>query len=142
MKKGLFSTEADLVVLQAINWLEDRKHYRIPAIAPYIRPTGKRRFSDQDKRDLRDMAKHSGWQEVGGQAIRQRDDLTGLEFSGDVIGRTSWVGQPEWAKGFGMSPADISQAVEKAIAGERLGSKQREIVQSMIEALYDERAQP
>lgn len=135
---GIFSIDADLVVLKAMNWLEDRKTYRIPAIAPYIAPTGKRRFSDKDKADLRDMAKHSGWQEVGGQAMRTRGEHG--DFSGEVVGRTVWAGQPEWARGFGMSPAEISAALEKAIAGERLGSKQREIVQAMIDALYEERA--
>lgn len=148
MKKGIFSVQADLVVLQAMNWLEERKHYRIPAIAPYIRPTGKRRFSDQDKRDLRDMARHSGWQEVGGMGTGARTAFearhgvkTQEEMNALGMGRTHWLGQPEWARGFGMNPAEILAAVDKAIAGERLGPKQREIVQAMMEALYEERAQ-
>lgn len=138
MKKGIFSPEADLLVLRAMNWLQDRQHYRIPAIAPYIAPTGKRRFSDKDKADLRDMAKHSGWQEVGGQAMREQSRY---QTGGQVVGRTVWAGQPDWARGFGMSPAEISDALEKAIAGQRLGSKQRELIQSMVDALYEDRAQ-
>ena len=145
--KGIFSVEADLVVIRAMNWLEDRKHYRIPAICPYVRPTGKRHFSDQDKAALRDMARHSGWQEVGGMGTGARSAFErslGVKSQEEMneagMGRTHWVGQPEWARGFGMNPAEILAAVDKAIAGERLGSKQREIVQAMLEALYEERA--
>lgn len=152
---GLFSIEADLVVMEATNWLQDRAYYRIPAIAPYIAPAGKRRFSEQDKADMRRMARESGWAEFGGKAAGGNETLghsvgghwltpsgkSQRELNEDGQGRTKWIGQPEWARGFGMSPEEIGHAVEKAIAGERLGSKQREVLQSMIDALYEQRAE-
>lgn len=145
---GLFSIEADLVVIEAVSWLQDRAYYRIPAIAPYIAPTGKRRFSAQDQADMRRMANESGWQEIGGRgtgagsyALERLGVRSAAEMNEAGLGRTVWLGQPEWARGFGMSPVEIGHAVEKAIAGERLGSKQREVVQSMIDALYEQRAE-
>lgn len=151
MKKGLFSAEADLVVLQAMNWLGDRQHYRLPAVAPYIRPTGKRHFSEADKKAMRAMAKTAVWAEVGGRAaghaeqnerLAQRLGFTKSQrqINEEGNGRTHWVGMPEWAQGFGMNRDEITAAVEKAIAGERLGSKQRDLLQSMIDAIYEQRA--
>ena len=145
---GLFSLEADLLVDAAIRWLEDRRHEVIPPITPFIRPTGKRPFTDQDCAALRAMAKTAVWQEVGGRAAGASNDWDakrlGLrdqrELNEEGIGRTHWVGMPEWAQGFGMNREEITAAVEKAINGERIGSKQRNLLQSMIDALYETRS--
>jgi hypothetical protein len=81
---------------------------------------------------LREMAKHSGWVERGGLAIRK---ASAYQSGGEVIGRTSWVGQPEWARGFGYSKAEIQAITEKAIAGKRLGRKQRLLFQAMRDTM-------
>lgn len=91
-------------------------------------------LSDSDRRTLRSMAEHSGWIERGGLAIREASKY---QTGGDVIGRTSWVGQPEWARGFGYGKAEIKAIVEKAIAGKRLGSKQKLLFRGMLEVLAE-----
>lgn len=89
-------------------------------------------LSDVDKSTLREMAKHSGWVERGGLAIRKASKF---QTGGEVIGRTSWVGQPEWARGFGYSKAEIQAIVEKRIAGKRLGKKQKLLIDVMLETM-------
>lgn len=87
---------------------------------------------------LRTMASNSRHLERGGQLIRKEVPNRGLSGGGvsEDLSRTAWVGQPEWAKGFGMTPAEIGTAVEKAIAGQRLGAKQGAIVETMIEEVH------
>jgi len=67
-------------------------------------------------------------------AIREQSDY---QTGGDVIGRTSWVGMPEWARGFGMNREEIRTAVEKAIAGKPLGSKQEQLIQTMLDVVAE-----
>ena len=55
--------------------------------------------------------------------------------AGDVVGRTSWVGRPDWARGFTYSPAELLAIVEKAIAGRHLGRLQRAIMDAMLEEI-------
>lgn len=69
---------------------------------------------------LRLMAANSGHLERGGLAMREQSDYCN---GGDVIGRTVWVGQPAWARGFGTVQR-ITATVEKAIAGKRRLCKQ------------------
>jgi hypothetical protein len=80
------------------------------------------------------MARHSGWQERGGRAIREAGDY---QTGGAVIGRTVWVGMPAWAQGFGMDKRTIRATVEKAIAGKPLGRQQHALIQSMLAAIAD-----
>jgi hypothetical protein len=73
---------------------------------------------------LRDMAADSGVKEYGGRVMRN--------LAGDAVGRTVWIGQPEWCKGFGYSKAQIVAIVEKAIAGRKLGKRQALLLESML----------
>lgn len=86
---------------------------------------------------LRIMAANSGWSEIGGRAIREPSDF---QTGGAVIGRTVWVGKPEWARGFGNVKA-ITATVEKAIAGKRkLCKQQRLLLDAMLYEIEDMRA--
>jgi hypothetical protein len=87
------------------------------------------RLHGSDFRTLRQMAKAANWSERGGRAIREAGDY---QTGGQVIGRTVWVGMPEWAQGFGWDSAMIKAIVEKAIAGKPLGEKQRRLIASML----------
>lgn len=89
-------------------------------------------MSDSDM--LRLMAEHSGHLERGGLAIREASvHCTG----GDVIGRTAWVGQPQWAQGLGLNRAQLKRAVERHLAGKRLGILQRTAIEAMQAELID-----
>lgn len=85
---------------------------------------------------LRIMGKNAGHLEVGGRAIR-RHDVRGKQYQHEVIGRTSWQGQPEWAAGSGLSQVGIEAAVEKSIAGERLGPREHAVVTAMLAELAE-----
>lgn len=91
-------------------------------------------IAEADRHVLREMARHSGWIERGGRAIRAPSKY---QAGGDVIGRTQWVGQPQWARGFGYSKADIEAITERGIAGKRLGRKQRLLFQTMRDVLAE-----
>lgn len=83
---------------------------------------------------LRLMAEHSGHLERGGLAMREASEhCTG----GDVIGRTVWSGQPEWAHGLGLNRAQLKRAVERHLAGKRLGILQRTAVEAMQAEILD-----
>jgi hypothetical protein len=73
---------------------------------------------------LRLMAVNSGWLETGGRVVRN--------LAGDAVGRTRWVGRPDWARGFPYSPDQLLAIVEKAIAGGRLGKMQHAILGAML----------
>lgn len=86
--------------------------------------------------DLREMAeKEGGWQQVGGRLKRN-------EETGEVIGRTSWLPNSDWWPGRpgGYSHEDTVRIVDKALAGERLGPKQQQLVEYMTEVLDARRA--
>lgn len=87
---------------------------------------------------LRSMAQQAVWIERGGRAIREASEY---QTGGDVIGRTSWIGMPEWARGFGYDRAAIVAAVEKAIAGEWLGDKQEILIRAMLDEIAGPRNQ-
>ena len=130
----LFSPEADNIIAKAFAWLGERELYQPEPVAQGRIYREAMVFSDDEQRILRLLADNSGWIERGGMAIRERSDyLTG----GDVVGRTNWVGQPDWAKGYGYDKAEIQNIAEKAIAGQRLGAKQVLLFQSMLDALAD-----
>jgi hypothetical protein len=78
---------------------------------------------------LRVMAANSGWIERGGLAIREPSRF---QTGGEVVGRTGWVGQPEWARGFGMNQPEIIATVEKALSGKRLGKLQALLLDEMM----------
>ena len=83
-------------------------------------------FQDQLVR----MADNAGWEEIGGRVI-MRD----LEGNGRMtaVGRTPWAPKEEWFVGGLGSKEQIQTAVRKAINGEKLGDKQRQIVEYMLD---------
>ena len=104
-------------------------------------------LSPEDLAFLRDMAKRSGWAERGGQLIRKADrnanrwEKTFAQGrTGEVSGRTNWVGRPEWARGIDLNPEQLSALVEKALAGKRLGPKQAAIWEHMLLTMADFKA--
>lgn len=87
------------------------------------------RLRGPDFATLRAMAKTAVWQERGGRAIREAGQY---QTGGAVVGRTVWVGMPDWAEGFGWDAPRIKAIVEKAIAGKPLGQKQRRLIAAML----------
>jgi hypothetical protein len=74
------------------------------------------------------------------QYPRYRD---GMAFSSEeqrilrsMAESSGWI----WARGFGYDKPEIKAIVEKAINGERLGSKQRLLMQSMLEVMAEAKA--
>jgi hypothetical protein len=110
-------------------------------------PLQKRLAADEELRDsLRSMAeRETGWAEVGGQMIRK--EVNGGRGNESEISRTSWIGNSDWwaeRPGGGpngdrsLSEEAVKAAVDKALAGEKLGSLQQRTVQFMID-VHDER---
>jgi hypothetical protein len=144
-----FSPEASDAIREAFTWLENRATQKADPIPAYRLYRRGMNLTDADKHLLRDLAKHSGWTERGGQLIRKYDPNASdwerkfaIGQTGEVSGRTQWLGQPEWAHGFGYSKADIQMIVEKAIAGEKLASKQTVLIQTMLDVMAELQAQP
>lgn len=144
-----FSAEASEAIREAFTWLETRASKKADPIPAYRLYRQGMSLTDADKHLLRDLAKHSGWIERGGQMLRKYDPnasdwerLYAQGQTGEVEGRTQWLGQPEWARGFGYSKADIQMIVEKAIAGEKLASKQTILIQTMLDVMAELQAQP
>lgn len=92
---------------------------------------------ESDAELLRVLAANSGWLETGGRAIRQPSDYC---TGGDVVGVTNWIGRPEWALDSGLTQPQIIEAVEKHIAGKRLGRRQAAVVAAALEAIGEMRA--
>jgi hypothetical protein len=135
--KQLFTAEADKAIAEAFAWLARRELYVPEPIVKQVLYRQGMFLSEEDQRILRNMAEHSGWVEKGGRAIREASEY---QAGGEVIGRTSWIGQPEWARGFGYNKAEIQAIVEKAIAGQRLASKQTLLIQAMLDVLAESKA--
>lgn len=84
--------------------------------------------------ELRRMGDGAGWAEAGGKLVRD-------PLSGEVTGRTEWVPKEDWfairpkdASGrFEMSAEEIRQAVNKALAGQRLGDREKRTIGFMLE---------
>lgn len=78
---------------------------------------------------LRSMAAQAGWAQRGGELLRDEND--------NVVGRTTWVPNDPW---YAELPERLNreatiEAVRKAIAGERLGAKERRVVDYMLDAI-------
>lgn len=90
---------------------------------------------------LRTMAEHSDWAERGGEKFGAKtafDERIGIASRDEVQGRSQWLGKPDWAKsgsGANYTKAEIKAVVEKAINGERLGPKQRLLVEGMLDEI-------
>jgi len=87
--------------------------------------------------DLRGMGRMAFWAQQGGTIIRSGESMPGDGgMGGDVVGRTKWIPAEEW---FGRMRSDlgrdgltgqpeIQEAIERAIAGEKLTAKQKRTV--------------
>lgn len=103
----------------------------------------KRAVGDEVLRaQLQAMADEGGWAQVGGRVIREsgtgpeegQGSLAGTG-EGAVIGRTSWIPNAEWWPGrpVGYNTQQVKDIVAKALAGERLGPKQQQLLEYMTE---------
>ena len=138
--------EAALAALEsALNWLHYRNAEPLDPIPQYKRFRPSYRFTSREVSMLRDMAKSAVWAEVGGKGAGWQGQVShGFKSQRDLNeegnGRTQWVGMPEWARGLDMNREAIQAAVEKAIAGETLGKRQRLAVQVMMDAMAENSA--
>lgn len=98
-------------------------------------PTLARVAGDAPLRDeLRNMAANEvGWAQEGGKMIRR--ELNGGRGNEFDISRTSWIPNAEWWPGRpgGYNAEAVQGIIDKALAGEKLGPKQAELVEYMTE---------
>ena len=79
------------------------------------------------------MAANSGWETRGGELLRDENHK--------VTGRTTWIPRESWFAELPerLNEAATVEAVRKAIAGEKLGAKERRVVGFMLDAMERER---
>lgn len=110
-------------------------------------PRRRVRLRGPDFATLRAMARTAVWAEIGGKAAGWTGQYNPLgaksqrQMNEEGEGRTHWVGMPDFARGLGMSRAQIKATVEKAIAGKPLGEKQRRLITAML-AEFDSATKP
>jgi hypothetical protein len=89
------------------------------------------------------MADSAVWLERGGRGtgfagqVNKHGFKTQEEMNDAGMGRTQWVGMPEWARGSGYNRAQIQAIVEKGLAGRYLGKRQRLLFNVMREVLAE-----
>lgn len=78
--------------------------------------------------ELETMAKNAGWQETGGRMMRDEE--------GNVTGRTSWIPREDWwpNRPDKLNPAQVQEAVRKALAGEPLKAAEKRTIDYMLES--------
>lgn len=104
-----------------------------PEIAePPKREVADPRLTDTEQQSiLRDLGREAGWEEFGGKLIRD-------PMSGEAAGRTAWIGQ-EWYRAMQQipelrsSPEGVRAVIEKAIAGDKLGAKQKRVLEYLLD---------
>lgn len=94
-------------------------------------------LEDADMRAmLAEMAKESGWAEVGGSLLRDSE-------TDEVIGRTTWIPKAEWWPGRPgpkrLNAQQVMNAVNKALNGEMLKAREQDTVDYMIDWLNEDR---
>lgn len=80
--------------------------------------------------ELQAMAANAGWAQVGGKLIRENmEDNTSA-----VTGRTQWIPKEPWWQGRpkGMTEAKTRNAVNKALAGEKLSIPEKRMLEYMV----------
>lgn len=147
---SVFSTQADAAIGECFAWLHDFRDIQLPPIEPFVRPAyipvGDYREQKRERRNtfaftaadielLRIMAANCTHIEIGGRAIRRPSQH---QTGGEVIGRTQWLGKPEWAMDY--SKEEIETAVEKAINGDWLGKRQQALIEVMLADIAETRA--
>jgi hypothetical protein len=90
---------------------------------------------EQLRSDLNAMKNETGWAEKGGRLMRN-------EETGEVTGRTKWIPNAEWWPGRpgGFSPDEVNRILDKATSGQKLGPKQRALVEYMADVADTRRA--
>lgn len=127
-------------VESALSWLQECRNAPIEPIPAYRCYRPGYRFTSRERSVLRQMAKSAVWQERGGLAIGARsafEEQHGAKSRGEMQARTVWVGMPEWAKNWDMNNGAITAAVDKAIEGEKLGPRQRRLIQAMMDEMAE-----
>ena len=117
-------------------------------VSRHIRPVEDDRLQQQEWRDELLASKSDiGWSEIGGRIIR--DPRTAVDpnsshahLEGDVVGRTQWLGSDLWrnrpTEGGRINEDDAREAVDLALAGQPMSTRQRRFVEYALDA-YDER---
>lgn len=98
-------------------------------------PLPQRLVMDTDLREgLTALKAETGWAQEGGRVL--------MDETGTVTGRTSWIPREQWwaDRPGNLNEQEVHAAVDKALAGKPLGSRQRDIVKFMTE-VHDERVQ-
>jgi diguanylate cyclase (GGDEF)-like protein len=90
--------------------------------------------TDEDLRaGLTAMKSETGWAQTGGRLLR---DAT----TDEVTGRTSWIPNADWWPGRpkGLKEQEVHAAVDKALTGQPLKKRERDMVAYMVD-VHDER---
>lgn len=100
----------------------------VGGLAPRVesQPLEERLKSDPQLRDsLQQMKTETGWLQKGGNVLMNEDR--------EVIGRTTWIPNHEWFAGKpeGMTEDQVHNAIDKALSGAALGTKQRALIEHM-----------
>lgn len=108
-----------------------------PAAGPVAAPEdlAARINRDTDLRaGLEAMKAETGWAQTGGRVL--------MDENGLVTGRTSWIPREQWwaERPKDLTESQVHEAVDKALRGDRLGTRQAAIVQFMAD-VHDERVQ-
>jgi hypothetical protein len=84
-----------------------------------------------------------GAQERGGKLIVDEVGRDSAPGTGDVMGRTSWIGEKWWFSrpDQSLSADQARRAIDKAIAGERLGGRELRFVEYVAKIAQDVEAQ-
>lgn len=141
--KGLgqeISPEVRAVMDRLVASERDIEAARTQRVNSAIGETMKRVAGDEVLREeLRQMAlRETGIEQRGGMMIRQ--ELNGGRGNEFDISRTSWIAKSDWwfERPGEHSVEEAQHAVDKALAGERLGARQEALVKFMVE-VSDER---
>jgi hypothetical protein len=91
------------------------------------------------------MRAETGWLEEGGKIMREgTQDPRGMvgEGQGEVIGRTPWLPRAEWwpSRPHGLSELEVHVAIDKALAGDKLGKRQQDVVDYLLDVADERKA--
>ena len=113
--------------------LEQQRAEGYTGEAEAVKHFGERLSDAATQRALSAMAANSGWETRGGQLLRDAE--------GKVSGRTTWIPKEPWFAELPerLNEAATVEAVKKAIAGKKLGAKERRVVGYMLDAMGRER---
>lgn len=98
-------------------------------------------IDEETAKDLRRLAAQAGWAEIGGRMIRKSEDYNSPDY--DVITRSKWIPRADWyaelPPGSRLNENDTEAAVEKAITGRPMSTKEKRAVEALIEVSKSDR---